>query len=486
MEINFKVSSSGKTLWTVLSKTRYDEDDCFQPIIELLDNSFASKATIIRLDIDIEKGRSSIEDNGVGLPIDSNGLNRCFTYGSKEPTDLNEHGCGLKTSLAILDPNDETWSIAWKRSNNIYQLKAPYSCETHIAMPIKTWVGKMTDCSGTYINFPISKDNFSSLYSKTNAKKHADDIIKRVEQELAHRWMRYPKFMSGAIQLFLNDKEVKPYSIPRSWDDVEEPIIKDSKLSSGAIITLEMYHLKRDLPGSTWFKKNMSSNGFYLYKNGRMIQKINSGSLYKRFSGAVPDNHHNGFITIVNVTGNQLACPVTVPTKNKFIGDGMFEEMADFVNKHVSGKINKKDPILSEESLMVSFRDMRNLNFQDESTYNFNLKESRHFEGNNMSTPQIDGIEEFEGKINVFEAKRDSILALQTVLQIFGNYILFCKQSEKDIRTKIPIVLLQADSIKLDSKIIGTIEALAEASKFGFPLEIWNYKSKKLYINKKV
>lgn len=117
--ISFTINTTNTGLWRTLANNEYE--DSMQPIAEIIDNSLATESTVIKITLDFEKNRGSIEDNGKGFPVTPDELSRCFTYSpeTRVQTNLNEHGCGLKSSLAILDPNDESWGVAWKNKKCI-------------------------------------------------------------------------------------------------------------------------------------------------------------------------------------------------------------------------------------------------------------------------------------------------------------------------------------------------------------------------------
>ena len=95
------------SLWSTLSSMCYDN---FQPINELCDNAIAAIIALtvalisgdIYITFNFSTNMGSIEHSGgVTFPTDPDGLKRCFTVGGKQQTSLNEHGSGLKSSLAI-------------------------------------------------------------------------------------------------------------------------------------------------------------------------------------------------------------------------------------------------------------------------------------------------------------------------------------------------------------------------------------------------
>lgn len=492
--ISFSLTANHKGMWFVLSKNQYD--DCLQPILELGDNAIAAKSSNVKIMIDFEVGLCSIEDDGIGFPVDVDQLSRCFTYSPDklEQSDLNEHGCGLKSSLAILDPDDKYWSIAWKRDNIIYQIAAPYCGETINVHKLNKWPGVLTESHGTIIQFPIRKENFKALYTKKDAK--ISDPIPKLKEELSQYWMYHDRIRNETTKLFVNDEYLKPFVFDESNSDLLGVVkFVSDKLSSGADIRITHYPLKKHQPsqwdknGGTWFKKTMTSNGVYMFKNGRLIQKVNGGVLYERLIGAAPHNSHNGTIIIVNVKSNdQTKLPITVPTKNKYkdSNNPLYHEMCDKISEFVIKNIElqKSDP--TEESLVSKFVTSRKNTIKSIGLVGkLETEQEIRSENTELKSQKLDIYEVIGDTHRMYEAKRDNRVGVQDVFQTYGNWI-----TAKDVLNSgkqeqiilLPIILINATSdyvIPEDIKL--KIVSLKQNSISGFPLEIWNFQSECLW-----
>ena len=490
MSISFTTHTTSGGQWRAWSNNEYD--DSMQPIAEIIDNSIAAKATEIRVILDFENSTGSIEDNGKGFPIDTDGLSRCFTYSPEYhiQTDLNEHGCGLKSSLAILDPNNKIWSITWRteHSDKIYNVHAPYKC-THMVEERNEWPGYIKgEKHGTFISFPIKKDRFSSLYKTKHSKMNDDDVIKRVMNILSHYWMKYPLIVSGAIKLFVNNQEVNVLTLPYDNPDyITNMINYREHLQNGAMLHITHFFLVSDIKG-TCFKKTLDASGFYLYKNGRFIQKITDGQIYTQLTGSRPHNSGNGNIVIVNMEGPQEYLPRTVPTKNKFkpSDNPIFDEIINILSNKIRFK-RVTDKEESEEQLMSKFQEIRVNGHSDSDTvFEFWLKEQFTFE--DQVSPQIDAVEINDKKGYVYEAKTDKKISQSHLLQLYGNWILSMDPiSERypSVKDVIPVLIVNNDDKDVISDTLkARVKRLSDQSKDGFPLQIWNYKSKILYKNK--
>ena len=487
MAIPFNINTTNKGLWRTLANNEYE--DSMQPISEIIDNSIAAKSTLIKITIDFDKNCGSIEDNGHGFPINSEELSRCFTYSpdTRVQTDLNEHGCGLKSSLAILDPHDTSWRIAWKTGGKIYKVEAPYTKADHSAVSVEHWPGVIQDQSGTLIEFPIQKNQFSSLYQKKGTSM--TNVLPKLKAELSQYWMKHPRIMGGIVTLYLNDEIVEPFSVPH--DDMN--YIKSVKnfsgtLSSGAKVDGSHYVLAQHIPNS-WFRKSINHNGMYIFKNGRIIQKVTNGELYKQITGTDTNTTLNGNIAIVNISGKQKDLPITVPTKNKFkpSNNPLFNEVIELLRREIKFEITC-DVKESEESLMKKFENIRGNAFasEEEMSYKFLLKEQLNFKEDNLNSPQIDAIEIINNKAIVYEAKRENKVALSHLSQLYSNWILSIdaiKEQNPTVEKVVPVLIIHANKAEysLPEGLKAKIRKLHENSKVGFPIEVRNYDNAEIF-----
>ena len=484
-------TSMGNDFWFSLSKNEYG---ALQPIHELLDNAIAAIITPvitpgsnqIHIEMDFKTGLGKIEHiGGKTFPTDAEGLSRCFTYGGAAPTALNEHGCGLKTSLAILDPGNSTWAIFIKTSlTDMYTVKAPYNNRLSL-YPLKEWPGrnKGNEC-GSIIQFPITKERFKSLYSD----KHSvmSDLDKRIRCELSHMWMTQDSISRGIVKFYYNGEPVTPFNF-RS-DDVHEsvqsiPLAKTVfPCKTGAKLELEQIRLKetaRTVKGSHWFKYAQTANGIYLFKNGRFIEKFSDGANYRYVMGGDPHHNHNSNIIIANLTGTQKELPVTSTTKNSFLKTtAAFEEVIDIIaakiikpnTEHKSEEMILQDYIKKQKDTLASLG--MNPTFTDQKTYVIE---------DGVSSPPIDFIMELNNDISIYEAKRVPALQLSTIEQIFANF-LFAKKANP-VKTIKSFILLNAVSTA-DARITDqhkTIIQLYRDIAPDFHLTIQNYANSVIY-----
>jgi len=475
--IKFSNRISPKSQFRVLTKAPYASH--VEPLAELIDNPMAADATEIRIDLDFDRNMGSIEDNGKGFPINPEELARCFTYGNNDEntTELNEHGCGLKSSLAVLDPTDTKWKMMWKKDEEVYRLKTSFTSDEHEVAVGGSWDGEMADPSGALIIFPISKQGFTELYCSTKAKMETSDLIARIRTDFAHRWMLHPKIINRNIKLFLNGDLIEPYVIPV---DVCDKIDKhNDKLTSGANVHISTYMVTEKIENS-WFKKTKSATGFYFFKNGRFIQSFLEGNPYKRLYGSESHPDHNGFICLVNVSGTQKVCPPTIPTKNGLdtkndIAIELFEKVYASVLR-----VQNKKQCRSEESLINELFERRRIQLRDFKPV-IREKIMLTIPEYNTKTPQLDGCEIIGDRGIIYEGKKANQVSLNDINQLFANWIYACLTKEFIGKTCKPVLIINA--IKKGFKLLDDHKQKIKIlnSKVKFPLEIWNYDGEELF-----
>jgi len=483
--LKFKNKSSQTHAFHSWKKAPYTNS--VEPLRELVDNSIGANATEIRIELDFDLKRGSIEDNGCGFPIDPLELERCFTFGNlgENTTDINEHGEGFKTSIAKLDPTDKNWELHWKRDHKYYSLTTSFTSDEHIATLAKEWVGDIADKSGTIVMFPFSLQGFTALYSSCspNAEElenKSEDVLRRLRIDFEHTWMLHPRVMTGKCRLFINGIQLEPFNIPMDYSMYTKiPVVKDETIS-GCKVNLKMFIINKNLVNS-WYRVSQGSSGFYSFKNGRFIQADTQNALYTRLYGSSSHNSHNGFIALINFVGSQSSTPPTIPTKNGFDPTNViFVEACKWINEQVK-KFVDKPPEQSEDSLMLKFERIRRNNHLDD-THVIKLKYTIPSNETVFKTTQLDAYEEVNGRINIYEGKKSNKPAIQDINQLFCNWVFACEVLKNPPNMK-PVLLLDVakPSFKLTDDLHEKIRVLACRCTFGFPLQIWNYDVERLY-----
>ena len=427
-------------LWKSLSTQSFDP---FQPFNELTDNAIAAimdtSAVIsgdIYINFSVETNIGSIEHSGGStFPIDSAGISRCLTYGGKRPSTLNEHGCGLNTSLAILDPTNTNWELCIKTVNDgapvIFKVSAPYKREMTLAVE-SSWPGQNKNIEpGSYIRFPINKERFIDLYTSKLAKmEDISNLHDRIKCHFSHEWMKHPDVCASRIRIHYNGEQIPPFSFnnPGVYEFVDSIEKKEFTLSTGGKIEIARIKIKqgtRKLPGSYKFKHAMSSTGALLFKNGRLIEFINGDDfdrkLYSRIFDCVPHNSHNGYVCLVNMVGTQEQLPATVSTKNRFQSTPLFDEF--ITNLHATIPPFTKPEHISEDSMVSDYKREREGTMAAMGIA-CSLEQEKVFTVDGESTPRMDLVCTRGDSIEVMEFKARSKVQLDDLSQLMANWML--------------------------------------------------------------
>jgi hypothetical protein len=476
--------SDTAALWSALSKMCYDN---FQAFNELIDNAIAAiiasivKKGTIYIDFNFTTNVGSIEHSGgTTFPHDLTKLANCFTYGLKNPTTLNEHGCGLKQSLAMLNPTNDKWQIWIKyvedNSLKIIKLQAPFTNKLKIITET-SWPGQDKSIEpGSYICFPIAKEKFSQLYKRDAKMADTNDLHERIRNQFSHLWMKQEEVLDRKIQLKYNRVPIIPFSFTTKevFEFVEKTNKKEFKLSTGALVQLEEIKLKNDarkIPGSNTFKATMAATGVYLYKNGRFIESINTDTatrkLYSAIFGTVPDHHYNSYIKLVNIVGEQDKLPATVPTKNRFGDSLLFDELIDKIRINITPLPRREH--VSEDSMVEVYIEnnskalkMANIPAQFEQEKKFAISET-------VSTPPIDLVISIHitKTIKIMEFKANTRPQLEYYQQLYFNWCMAKESSETEGKELIPILVLSpADEFIMPEQHKEYLRILAKKSEF--------------------
>lgn len=473
-------------LWSALSSQSYDN---FQPLNELVDNAIAAIGSAggrIRIVFDFAAGRGSVEHSGGStFPTDAAGLSRCFTYGAKQVSLLNEHGCGLKSSLAILDPTNTAWAI-WIRTGaeDILRVAAPYTSRMSIRRET-TWPGaELTAEPGSYIEFPIQKERFAELYTSKKAKmSDLEDLHARVRCHFSHMWMKQEDVQAGRTQLYYNGEPVRPFSFQASdaYECVETIVKKELTLSTGARVEIEEIKLRpgSKVPGSYKFKYSLATTGAVLFKNGRWIEFINGDDpvrkLYSSIFGSVPDGHHVGNLRLINMRGPQDQLPPTVPTKNRFQTHALLTELVERLLE-VMTPCRKPDHV-SEDSMVAEYKKARERVF---ATLKMPvvLEQEKVFQLDGVPTPKMDLVMTNGADMEVMEFKPVGRAQVDHFSQLFTNWTL--ARAANPGKTVRPVLVL-ADM----ESVVGLSEAhrrfLREFAAYGFRPVVRTNKDRVLY-----
>lgn len=353
MNIDFTIDADPSLAWTAWGNMSYKS--VADVIAELIDNSIQAKATQCLINI-YEPTKATryltIEDDSNWGSISKETLVKCFGYGknlSIKKQGLNEHNCGLKHSLAYMDPENSRWSIQIKKDGKIWELKAPYS-HTMKLIEIQTYDGTISTQNGTFIKIPLDNTQFKTLYYQRSVKGEPNTtmLTERLEMYLSCFWMMKEEFTSNKFTLCLNGKSVQYYDIIRDptvkfGEKGKMPPVEMSLGNNSPSVIVEMWHLdllpnyKKDHP---IFRRTPEYCGAFIFKHGRLIK----GHIFPEIYDLARDYHYSGHVVLVNVTGDSSGLPDTHTTKNDFNNkDAKLEELYKFIRENTPPVQKKVD-----------------------------------------------------------------------------------------------------------------------------------------------
>ena len=347
MSIDFTIDADPSFAWTAWGNMAYKS--VADVIAELIDNSIQAKATQCLVNIVEPTSKTrfvTIEDDGSWGTITKETLVKCFGYGKHSLTKkqgLNEHNCGLKHSLAYMDPQNSRWDIQIKQDDQIWQLKSPY-CHSMKIVSINKYDGILTKPNGTFIRMPLDDTQFKTLYykksvTKEERKPNTEMLIERLGLYLSSLWMMKDQFIKKEFIVYLNGKIVENYDI------IRDPAVKLGEkgkctpveicLSENSPkVSVELWHLdltpnyKKDHP---IFRRTPEYCGVFIFKHGRLIK----GQIFPEIYGLARDYHYSGHVVLVNVTGDSSGLPDTHTTKNDFNNkDSKLEGLYQYIREN--------------------------------------------------------------------------------------------------------------------------------------------------------
>jgi hypothetical protein len=341
-KIQFEIDANPMYSWAAWGNMSYKS--VADVIAELIDNSKQAGSTAVRIKIFNEDGHRfiTIEDNGSWGKITKDILVKCFGYGKSKTAvkqGLNEHNCGLKHSLAYMDPHNIYWQIQIKNEGVTWELKAPYSHMMTLKKNV-SYTGEMTCPNSTIIKIPLEDTQFKTLYYSRSVKGILNEqmLTARLGLYLSSFWMRCDDFMQKKFQIILNDVPVEPYDILRDstvtfgGENGKIPKRKMSLTAGSPEIEVEVWQLnltsqyRKDHP---LFKRNAEQSGVFIFKHGRYIK----GPIFSEIYGKSRDYHFAHHVVLVNITGDSSGLPATHTTKNDFNNkDPKLEVLYAYIN----------------------------------------------------------------------------------------------------------------------------------------------------------
>ena len=332
-----------------------------QCLAELIDNSIAATSPQSRFKIDIifgeEVSKGVIElylvDNCEGMSLET--LSKALQLGESATTDnrLNEHGFGLKNSLATLSDNNGWWKL-WtqeKGSSRICEVEGPFEASMVI------------NDEGAFPENPLLPPDFSTvvcvrvkttfIQTVQGSGRGSNDLSNLRRWLVEHLGVLYRGYLeqdedgetSGVITVHVgkDSKRVLPVRVPLGKSDVRRLNIE----LRGAIYPIEfrfgsLDEAQRDrLVGGEksryYYQGNQQKQGVDIRIGKRTIATFQFDSIWKELNGTSQLQRHpsfNDFVGEILIPDLPRGVLTTVNNKTDFnLDDDGWIHIFDEINK---------------------------------------------------------------------------------------------------------------------------------------------------------
>lgn len=402
-------------------------DSLTQIINEFIDNSLSDfikfnqseiKKIIIRV---TQKSNDiyeiEIEDTGSGIQD----LTSAFSIGNKssQSTSLNEHGFGMKHSLAAANPSNNNWSVKTRTKENkeneeYYEIRAPFNLTKQKALKIQgnsAWNGLQP--TGTIIKFEISKSLLKTISRGLKGNySNLESLMNILAEDLGYTYGTYISNNTASISIRYKEmtmpdivtkdiSEIKPV-----YTDIIQPGINTTSVDLGnGEVEIDYEFLQADKSKyKKYYLANMSTSGVEIRINGRLL----AGNLFSEIWGIEKHNSFNYILIRLNVKSDfPDRLPTTTTNKTGLKQD---DTKLEEIYKWIKSKIPepRKRASLSDHEIDL-FNQLKNLKLTTLKQYDPSLivEREKHAFTSVGEKIRIDLYQSFQNKTTIYEGKKD-------------------------------------------------------------------------------
>lgn len=393
-------------------------DSLIEVLGELIDNSIANirankiENSIISINIEEKNGKVdiTIEDGGTGVK----NIESALRFGDKsgQEDSLNEHGFGMKHSLASANPENDSWDIFTRTAedvkNNIYRhISAPYEFKKEERILKGIWPGKVSK-TGTIIKFSCSKLFFNSVKRGIGGNPSFKRCLDYLLEDIGFLYAYNIK--DGEVNIALKSNSInynkKVKAILPDWAGFYRPKrgVQYVDLGAGEVKVYYVFGEVFESEYAKHYKKNQSTNGCEIRINNRLFMQNEFKNIWKI------ENHpsYNHFLCLINIISEDSSrLPSTKTNKSGFrIGDEKFERLCDWIRKVFPNPPKSLSSTVNERELIDRLADLKKKHITGDLTNiirEFNVY-------NRIGCPVRVDLYVFDGKeIYLYEAKKDNL-----------------------------------------------------------------------------
>lgn len=259
-------------------------------IADIVDNSIDANADTIL--VEISDKEIIVSDNGCGMDLDT--LKQCLRLGSdtkkeEDQSNLGKYGMGLTTASLSIGTKVSVLSRAYEDAANMVTLdldkiKKSGRWELELAENIQDKRLHLAPASQTVVAISdIDKLDYGP-----------DTVVKNV---IEHLGLVFNKILeAGDIHMYVNGKEVKPIDELMEKDGADIIYDETIKLDDDLSVDVKVAVIPDKNTGI--IKNNIPNQGFYMIRNGRIIEKGNTLGLWAKH------NSHNRIRGEISFSGN--------------------------------------------------------------------------------------------------------------------------------------------------------------------------------------
>lgn len=257
-------------------------------LADIVDNSLTAKATTISIKVDTDPERAAIAilDNGTGMTRDE--VLEAMRPGSRSPkekrdkSDLGRFGLGLKTAsfsqcrrLTVLSrKGSSSFAATW---------------DLDLVVERNAWIVEATSLTEA-IRFSDTLDGDGTLVlweklDRVGLEKDNKNFIRLMDEATRHMELVFHRFMKAEpgqkpVALDINGRPLVPVDPFAEWHDATIRQPEDRRVFGSGMVTIQAFilpHRNKVKTDREWSRMglaegHMRSQGFYLYRNRRLIR----------------------------------------------------------------------------------------------------------------------------------------------------------------------------------------------------------------------
>ncbi len=393
--------------------------DVFIEVIgEILDNSIANirgykvanSIIIINIELTNDGVFVEIQDGGTGIMKIESALKLGDKSGQNDV--LNEHGFGMKHSLASANPENDNWEILTRnredaKKNRYRRVKAPYKFTKDEEILEEVWPSEIGN-TGTIIRFKCTEAFFDTVKKGIGGKPGFSKGLDYLREDIG--FLYADVIQDGTVNIGVKSKNIgyseKVKAVTPNWVGFYKPKrgIAVVDLGGGEVKIQYIFGEIKEGDYAKYYKKNQSTSGCEIRINNRVFMSNEFKNIWNM------ENHpsYNHLLIQINVISddpNRL--PKTKTNKSGFrIGDEKYDNLLNWIRSTFPTPPKSLAGAVSERELIDNVADLKEKHLTGKA-----VAVKREFSVyNRIGCPVKVDLYVFDGsEIYLYEAKKDEL-----------------------------------------------------------------------------